>query len=136
TNSKHVHARNRGLEEADGDYILLCDDDDIILPGHLRDVLRHAGDADLLYSDVEIVGYKHEPYRRVPISRRLFAYEGSLEQMRRFSTFVSSGALYKRSLHDSIGVFDPEVHNYWDWDFYLRAAAASKVKRVPVAGVL
>jgi GT2 family glycosyltransferase len=56
--------------------------------------------------------------------------------MRKFSTFVSSGCLYRRSLHDQIGYFDPDVHNYWDWDFFLRAAKGHRIKRYPAAGVL
>lgn len=30
----------------------------------------------------------------------------------------------------------PEVLNYWDWDFYLRAAERFRCKRVPAASVL
>lgn len=44
--------------------------------------------------------------------------------------------MYRRSLHDTLGYFDPDVHNYWDWDFYLRAAKQHRVKRVPCASVI
>jgi len=59
-----------------------------------------------------------------------------LDEMKKFSTYVPSGSMYKRSLHDEIGYFDPAVHNYWDWDFFLRAAERFRVKRVPFASVI
>ena len=138
TNSKHVHARNRGLELARGELIMLCDDDDLLLPGHMERMLAALGDKGLVYSDVEIVEYEWNEAKtiRLPRRRRLFAYECDLAEMRRFSTFVSSGCLYRRRLHGEIGLFDPEVYHYWDWDFFLRAAECVPVGRVPVAGVL
>jgi glycosyltransferase involved in cell wall biosynthesis len=136
SNQKHVHARNRALMAATGEYVLLCDDDDLLLPNHLELMMKEIEGYDLVHSDVEIVSYRHEGGRRIPFNRILFAYTSTLEQMRQFSTFVSSGCLYRRSIHDEIGGFDAEVLNYWDWDFYLRAAERFRCKRVPVASVL
>lgn len=137
-NLKHVHARNRGLQEASGEWIMLCDDDDLVLPGHLERMLVAAEDADLVYSDVEIVDFVISPEDgvRYPVSRRLFAYELDMQGMRAFSTFVASGCLYRRSLHDQIGRFDVEMYHYWDWDFFLRVADSFRVKRLPVASAL
>jgi glycosyltransferase involved in cell wall biosynthesis len=135
-NQKHVHARNYGLEEANAEYILLCDDDDLLLPCHIETMVEQIEDADLVYSDVEIFGYKMVNERRIPTSRRLFAYDDDLVEMRRFSTFVSSGCLYRRSIHERIGYFDIEVYHYWDWDFFLRVADQFRIKRVPRASVL
>lgn len=138
SNQKHVHARNRALSEARGEYILLCDDDDIVLPMHLETLLREIEGVDLVYTDVEIVSYRYdEAVRcRVPLNRRLFAYDSTLEEMRQFSTFVASGCLYRRTLHEELGGFDADVQNYWDWDFYLRAAERFRCKRVAIASVL
>jgi glycosyltransferase involved in cell wall biosynthesis len=136
TNQKHVRARNRGLQSTSSEYILLCDDDDLLLPSHLERMVEQIKDADLVYSDVEIFNYKVVNERRIPISRRLFAYNDDLNAMRRFSTFVPSGCLYRRHIHEQIGYFDPMVYHYWDWDFFLRVANQFRVKRVPVASVL
>lgn len=138
TNSKHVHARNRGLELAEGELIMLCDDDDLLLPGHMERMLAALGNRKLVYSDVEIVEYEWNEAGtvRLPKQRRLFAYTCDLAEMRRFSTFVSSGCLYRKELHDEIGTFDVNMYHYWDWDFFLRAAACGPVGRVPAAGVL
>lgn len=133
----HVLARNRGVELAEDGYIMPCDDDDLLLPCHAERMLREIGDNDLVYSDMEIFDYRLDGDGvRQPTSRFVFAYAHDPVAMRRFSTFVASGCLYRRELHRRLGPFDPEMDNYWDWDFYLRTAAVGRVKRVPAAGVL
>jgi glycosyltransferase involved in cell wall biosynthesis len=136
SNQKHVHARNRGLLNARGELIMLCDDDDLLLPGHMRRMVKEIEGYDLVYPDVEIFDYTVEDGIRMPTKRFLFAYNSDLPAMRKFSTFVPSGCLYRKHIHEEIGLFDPEVYHYWDWDFFLRAAERFRVKRVPYAGVL
>ncbi|MTH55606.1 glycosyltransferase [Bacillus mangrovi] len=135
-NSGHVAARNLGVSKATGEAIMLCDDDDLLMPSHLERMARALDRADLVYSDAEIVHFKWQRFIRFPQERRLFAYQFDPQNMKRFSTYVPSGSLYKRDLHDKIGDFDAEVHNYWDWDFILRVMKNHTVKRVPVAGVI
>ncbi|MFC4386314.1 glycosyltransferase family 2 protein [Gracilibacillus marinus] len=135
-NSYHVRARNRGLELASGEWIMLIDDDDLILPTHIETMFQHTDDYDLLYSDVEIVNYMETEMERIPLSSQLFAYTYDLDAMKKFSTYVPSGSMYKKSIHVEIGKFDEEMRNYWDWDFFLRVAEKYRVKRVPVASVL
>ncbi|WP_404405026.1 glycosyltransferase family 2 protein [Jeotgalibacillus malaysiensis] len=135
-NVLHVHARNRGVALATSDYMMLIDDDDWIVATHIETMLQEIEGYDLAYSDVEIVEYKIVNGSRVPVERMLFAYEYDLAEMKKFSTFIPSGCIYKRELHKHIGLFDPDMKNYWDWDFFLRVAEAGSVKRVPVAGVL
>lgn len=135
-NVKQVQARNEGVQLARGEWIMLMDDDDLIVPTHLERMVKEREGYDLLYSDVEIVDHEITEQGRRPKSRRLFAYHFNLEAMRKFSTFVPSGCLYRRALHDTVGYFDTNVHNYWDWDFFLRVAENHRIKRVPSAGVL
>lgn len=115
---------------------MLCDDDDLVTPNHLETMVSEMNDADLVYSDVEMVEFIRERTQRVPINRILFAYKLDTEFMREFSTYVSSGSLYRKSIHNNIGLFDPKMNNYWDWDFILRVLERFKVKRVPIASVL
>jgi glycosyltransferase involved in cell wall biosynthesis len=135
-NRGHVHARNEGLKQARGEYILLMDDDDLLVHTHIEKMVEAMDGSDLLYSDVEIVKFEVEKNIRMPKSRFLFAYELDLQAMRKFSTFVPSGCLYRKSIHNIVGYFDPEVHNYWDWDFFLRVAETHRIKRIPTAGVI
>jgi glycosyltransferase involved in cell wall biosynthesis len=135
-NVKHVHARNIGVNYVTGDVIMLCDDDDILTENHLKQIQNELKTADFVYSDAEIVSFETKGNVRYPLARRTFAYHYNLQAMREFSTYIPSGSAYKKELHDQIGLFDPEVHNYWDWDFFLRAAKVFRVKRMPIASVI
>jgi glycosyltransferase involved in cell wall biosynthesis len=136
SNQKHVFARNKGVMNAIGEFIMLIDDDDLLVPSHIEQMVEEIRNYDLVYSDVEIVNYNVEDHVRIPTNRFLFGYELDLKAMRRFSTFVASGCLYRREIHKIIGIFDTEVYHYWDWDFFLRVSEKFRVKRVPVASVL
>lgn len=135
-NAGHVNARNAGIKQANGELIMLMDDDDLLVPVHMERMLNAMGEYDMVYADVEIVNFQTENGIRVPKERFLFAYELDFQAMRSFSTFVSTGCIYRKSIHDTIGLFDSEVHNYWDWDFFLRVSDQFKVNRVPMASGL
>ncbi|SER27869.1 Glycosyl transferase family 2 [Gracilibacillus ureilyticus] len=135
-NGHHVRARNMALPYVKGEWIMLVDDDDLILPTHMETMLSESEGYDFIYSDVEIVNYRETESGRVPLSRKLFAYDFNLEAMRKFSTYVPSGSMYRSVIHKEIGPFDENVRNYWDWDFFLRVAGTYRVKRLPVASVL
>lgn len=137
-NVQHVRARNMALAAARGEWIMPCDDDDLLVTVHLERMLAESDDADFLYSDAEIVGYERDASGlvRVPRRRRLFAYTYDPAAMRQFSTYIPSGSLYRKAIHDDIGPFDPDMYHYWDWDFLLRVMPRYRVKRVAMAGVL
>lgn len=135
-NVGHVEARNIGVKAAQGELIMLCDDDDLLLPCHIERMVAEISNADFVYSDVEIFHYRVDNGQRIPTERFLFAYEYDQEEMRKFSTYVPSGSLYRKHIHTSLGYFDPYVYNYWDWDFFLRVSKKFRVKRVAAASVL
>lgn len=136
-NSYHVWARNAALPLARGEWIMPIDDDDLIVPDHMEVMLKESQDEDLVYGDAEIFDYVVKDGVRRAISRFLFAYEHDPDLFRRYNTYVPSGSLYRKRLHDTIGHFDPEMRNYWDWDWILRVMKAGlRVKKVPRAGTL
>lgn len=135
-NVQGPEARNIGVRHAQGDLIMLCDDDDLLTPHHIETMVHHLGGNGMVYADAEIFDYEEREHTRHPISRRLFSYEYQPNYMREFSTYISSGCLYRKELHQVIGYFDPEVHHYWDWDFALRVQEKFELARVPVASVL
>lgn len=115
---------------------MLCDDDDLLLPDHIANMSELLESCDFSYSDAEIVDFKIIEKTRFPQKRRLFAYSYNKNEMKRFSIYIPSGSFYRKSIHEEIGLFDPNVHHYWDWDFILRVSAKFHVKRMPRASVL
>lgn len=136
-NRGQVAARNRGLAAARGKYIALCDDDDLWLPVHLAGLVRalDAG-ADLAYSDAEVVLFRQSAAGRHPVDRQLFAFSFDPSLLRRWNIIPPSAALYRRALHDRLGLFDEALADYWDWDWWLRVAGGHRVERVPAASAL
>ena len=115
-------ARNRGIEEAEGELIAFCDADDVLLPQHLEALVsvrdRHGGIATSncywLYPggiDPARTRYKG----RFPEKQR----QAILEQ-----NFVSTMSIFPKTLLDEIGAFDTELQVAEDWDFWLRAIFA------------
>lgn len=132
----HVRARNLGVAEAKGDIVLLLDDDDLLMPGHIEEGLRDLETADLVYTDAELFRFNWQDGRRVVTDWEPFAYAFDVERFRQDSTFIPSGTMYRKSIHDVIGPFDEDVYNYWDWDFFLRVMKQFEIAHPARATVL
>ncbi|SDZ61785.1 Glycosyl transferase family 2 [Evansella caseinilytica] len=135
-NQHGIVARNTGISNAAGELIMLIDDDDLIVPGHLQTMVNAIVDADFVYSDAEIWDYRFEDFVRIPIKRQIFSFKHDMELIRRYSGFISSGCLYRKNIHEKIGMLDTTIYNHWDWDLILTVSKHVKVKRVNVAGTL
>jgi glycosyltransferase involved in cell wall biosynthesis len=117
-----VHARNTGLAQASGQVIALLDDDDWWLdPTHLHRVVRALKvQAGLVYRG----GYLILERDGLELERIPFDFQASPQSLRTDNHLLASGSAYPRFLHDELGLFDPEMADYWDWDWYLRVTGA------------
>jgi glycosyltransferase involved in cell wall biosynthesis len=117
-------ARNRGLGEAKGEYVVFLDADDKLLPGALEAGLRcfeaHPGCALVAGHSrfIDADGWlRAEPRPPRPIGSDLFV--ALLE--RRY--FVIPGAvMYRRTVIESVGAFDTSLGAAEDYDLYFRIA--------------
>jgi glycosyltransferase involved in cell wall biosynthesis len=119
-----VPARNMAIGAARGRSIAFLDDDDHwASPWHLE-ALAAALDsgAGLVCSDGRIVreGPDAKPDDWIPITADL-----DPARLQRDNTLIVSGVAYDRALHEALGLLDEDLPHYWDWDWYLRVAAAS-----------
>ncbi|RDI96705.1 glycosyltransferase [Meiothermus sp. QL-1] len=117
-----VEARNAGLARATGQVIALLDDDDWWQdPTHLHRVVRALRkEKGLVYRGGYLV-YERDglELKRIP-----FDSQATPESLRRDNLLLASGVAYPRGLHEELGPFDPEMADYWDWDWYLRVTQA------------
>lgn len=133
-----VDARNAGLSLARADLIHLLDDDDRWCdPQHLaavvdvlerEDVLVHRSGWLVLEAESDGAMIERERRSFQPITTR--------ESLRRDNTLLTSGVAYRRALHSELGDFDPQVGNYWDWDWFLRVTQQRALHAITPPAVL
>jgi glycosyltransferase involved in cell wall biosynthesis len=126
TNSGLAAARNNGIAEARGHYILPLDADDRIAPTYLEKgaaILESRPEVGIVYCSGELFGARSGPIE---------APSYTLGRML-FSNLIFSCALFRRSDWEACGGYDPGmVHGCEDWDFWLSLIERGrKVVRLP-----
>lgn len=126
-------ARNAGLREASGEFLLFLDADDRLLPGAIDrglEELRADPEAMMAAGTWQLIGEEGEPLPADPPRQPPEAFPALLE-----SCFISTPAavLYRRELFGRIGRFDPAVSASADYNLYLRTAARFPVRLHPHA---
>jgi len=127
-------ARNRAIEEAEGDYIAFLDSDDVWLPGKLErqvTVLDAERDMGLVHGHVEVIDGRGEPLlRETEEHRQMFtdAHRGGAT----YAGYalrclcLTSTTMMRRSVLESLGGYD-ESMELEDLDLYLRIALVSSI---------
>lgn len=119
-------AWNRGIAAARGAYVTNANVDDRHAPEALE---RMAGvlDADagaaLVYTDSLVTADANVPWGAATVTRRLSwpAYDRDTL----FETcYIGQAPMWRRSVHESLGMFDGAMKSAGDYEFWLRMAAA------------
>lgn len=112
-------ARNIGIEQAQGEWMVFLDADDTLDPQFLAIMLKAAEEADLVYC-----GHRRELSDGTELSR---SFDASFEH-KGFDLLVHHCAvaihsvLFRRSLLSRVGGFDTELRICEDWDLWQRIA--------------
>ena len=118
---------NDALELATGEFILLLDNDDIISPNCLYEVvkvLNRNSNVDLIYSNEDkIEGDKRFfPYFKPAWNRKILKCDN----------YISHVGVYRKSIAMQIGGFEKGLEGAQDWDFVLRYTKyTNRVKHIP-----
>ncbi|MGA3131146.1 MAG: glycosyltransferase [Terracidiphilus sp.] len=114
-------ARNRGAEEATGDWIALLDADDWFLPGRFEAQIRcveQNPEAKVIYS-----GFRMRELDGRERDSVAFPLEKLRNMMRYRCAFHISTVIMKRDAFHAIDGFDTSLRRSEDYDFWLRLAA-------------
>ena len=127
-------ARNAVAAGARGEVLAFLDDDDLWKPGHLAGLVEAFADPEvgLAWRDCHVVRERvGGDGTRVTLARRTLARDWDDAIMRRDDYLPPSALAIRCSLFAALGGFDASFRFSEDWDLLLRAAAASRVRRVP-----
>lgn len=130
--NRHVgrtKAGNIALQLAGGKYFNFLDEDDILLEGHVEQLINclaaaHAKAAYAVAEEQQIRVKSYSPYNfnikrkfvryRHPFNRILLCY---------MNIFPIQSVLFSRDLYDSYGGFNEDLNMLEDWDLWLRYAS-------------
>jgi glycosyltransferase involved in cell wall biosynthesis len=116
-------SRNRGIKESRGSYIVFLDADDRLLPEAIKtglDVLQERPECAMTIGDHLFV---REDGSYLAHSRKEFRGSSHYEALL-VSNFIEmiSSVLFRRSVFEAVGGFDPQLRVAEDYELYLRIA--------------
>ncbi len=121
-------ASNTALELAEGEYVALMDNDDIIQPHSLAEVvklLNEKPDTDFIYSDedkIDMSGKRVEPFFKPDWSPDLFMS----------TNYMSHLSVIRKKLVDEVGGFRKGYEGSQDYDLFLRITEkTNKIEHIP-----
>lgn len=130
---------NASLAKASGEFILLLHDDDYLLPQGITTILetlsKYGSQFDVFLFGVHLVNPHQRCLRRqIPRQQGWLSPPEALRQLLRHSSFVRFPALiWRRSLLNEVGYFDPAYGEATDLYQWLRFFAQKGVYTVPRA---
>lgn len=107
-------AFNKGWQTAKGEWILYLGADDFLFPNGLAELMKHAGEADVIYGDCEL---RFERTKRIRGNLPLSCIRHRLPACHQ--SFVM-----RRSVIEKLGGFNLEYKVYGDFDLIQRAYMA------------
>ena len=105
--------QNRALARVESDWIALLGDDDYFLPNHLEILMSHAGEADVIWPDCQVLGAGWS-----------FCGEFNAERLRHDNYIPGGGSLIRTAAARAVGGWckpgDTDFHRYEDWIMWRR----------------
>ena len=120
---------NRAVQMAQGEFIAFLDQDDLLAPFALFEVvqaLNQDRSLDLIYSDHDLIAF--DASRR---NQPLFKPDWSPEIMLS-ANYITHLTVVRANLVRATGGFDPELDGAQDWDLFLKVSEqTSKIAHIP-----
>jgi glycosyltransferase involved in cell wall biosynthesis len=121
-------ARNAGMAAATGEFLLFVDDDDVLLPGHVRPhiaMLRERPELAAVVGQVMNASFDLSETAE-PWPKKLPADGNLLTSFFRYYPQIGA-TVCRMSVRESVGGQDPTLFGDQDWDWHLRLARTHRV---------
>jgi GT2 family glycosyltransferase len=127
-------ARNRGLAEARGEFVIFFDDDDEMFPNHIAahvNTLQRSG-LDVAYGQMINCFTVHTGGGRYAVDR-IEGHVALLDHadIQWAGSLATTALMFRRSLIDDMGPIDEALPAAEDYEFWLRLATGREWARVP-----
>ena len=119
---------NRGIALSRGRYITNANSDDrhrIDAFELMSQIMESRPAVDLVYADVLITETPNETFGRHTLSGRYAWYDWDRNLLLHKGCFIGPQPMWRRSLHDLYGGFDPSYVTSGDYEFWLRISQTS-----------
>ncbi|GAA3944316.1 hypothetical protein GCM10022230_13310 [Pseudoclavibacter caeni] len=125
-------ASNAGIRASSSTFLAIHDDDDTWHPDFLNQTVRYleSSDSRAVMTRTEIVHEHVDGNQIIEDSRELYAPEITeidASRMAISNQGVPISCLYRRDLHDEVGLYDESLPVVGDWDFYLRVLTVTTI---------
>ena len=106
-------ARNAGIKQATGEWILTLDSDDKIAPDFIEKCLKYKDEYDIIGTGQEEFGDSN--------NKTIFKTNPAFQDFVQ-NNQINCCSLYRKKIWETIGGYDENMTiGYEDWDFWLRA---------------
>jgi len=118
---------NKGIKEAQGDFIIFLDDDDVFYSHHIETLVDCArkNKFKVVYSDSYIAEYKVDSFQNKQLIKKYvyYSYDFSFEHLLLENYIPLLCLLFDAKLLKQTGGFDSAFDLYEDWDLLIRVAS-------------
>jgi glycosyltransferase involved in cell wall biosynthesis len=123
-NSGAAAARNRGVQQAQGEYVAFLDGDDVWKPDYLEAQMKFVreGDYDLVYADALLFGDSPVAGKTYMETSPSVGPVTFLSLVRGKSHVITSGVVARRQSLIEAGLFDESLRNAQDFELWARLA--------------
>ena len=121
--------RNRCIEEASGEYVLMLDSDDELMPGVLTQyakILDQYTGTDIVYGDLQ--SFDEQGDKKVFRYEDLYKETNLLSKMLRGSIIPNGGSLIRKELFSMFGGYNEDFPRAEDFEFWTRAITYANIK--------
>ena len=126
-------ARNKAVENANGDYILWLDSDDVLEENIINlylDKLKSCPDADVIYGDLIITDSLLNPQKRIEFEDWNRRNEELISRLFFESPIPHPAVLIKKELYNKFGNYDISFKRAHDYEWWTRAASIAKFVKI------